>query len=227
MLTRAKPAPFADYNAETCEGVLSEDYKRAIRDAIPSGIKPTDAFWDTLTDIVSKFYILEKCRANQRRAVDEIKRWQKIAKLLAAAKRTDDVKDMVKTAKGKLTGYRLVVGDFKGTKNPNREALYMWVLEDLWCRSLGLQLGISRYADKKRPGPLIKFFAACVNPLLPKPLADNSIVSIVRRAKARRKQFEILNRKAKLKAAAAADPELARKASLPMLVKMHPKKDRM
>jgi hypothetical protein len=200
MLTRAKPAPFEVYDAETCKGVLSESYKRAIRNAIPSGIEPPDAFWDALTDIVSKFRILEKCHANQRRAVDEIKRWQKIARLLAGAKPTDDVQDMVKIAKGKLAAYRSVVGDFKGTKNPNREALYMWVLEDLWCGSLGQQLGVSLYADKKRPGPLIKFFATCVNPLLPKPLADNSIVSIDRRAKARRKQFENLGRKAKLKA---------------------------
>jgi len=186
-----KPAinPFAVYDEETCEGVLSEGYKREIREAIPSEICPLDSFWCELADIVSKFHIMEKCHANQRRAVDEIKRWQKIAKLLAGAKPTDNVQGMVEIAEGKLIAYRLVVGDFEGTKNPNHEALYMWVIEDLWCQGLGQRLGVSS-VGKKVPGPLIKFFAACVNPLLSKPLTATGIVTIHDRAKARRKLIQ-------------------------------------
>jgi hypothetical protein len=191
MLTKPKPtiSPLASFDEESCECVLSETYKCAIRDAIPSTVCPLDSFWGVVTDIVSKFKIMEKCHANQRAAADEIKRWQKIADLLAGAKPTDNVRAMVEIAEAKLTAYRLVVGDFKGTKNPNREALYMWVIEDLWCKGLGQGLGVSS-VRKKVPGPLIKFFTVCVNPLLPKPLTASGVVAIHDRVKARRKRLQ-------------------------------------
>jgi hypothetical protein len=202
MLTKPKPAtdPIEVYNAETCECVLSEDYKRAIREAMPPGIEPLDSFWDVLTDIVSKFKIMEKCRTNQRRAVVEIKHWQKIAKLVAKCHPADDNQDTVKTiAEGKVASYRTVIGNYKGKSNQANEALYMWVIEDLWCQGLGQELGVSS-VEKEVPGPLIRFFIACVNPLLPQPLKASGIAEIHDRAKARRKRLEILNRKLELKA---------------------------
>jgi hypothetical protein len=185
-----KPDVVAVYNAETCECVLAEDYKRAIRDAIPSGICLLDAFWRELADIVSKFYIKEKCRTNRRRPAAEIKRWQKIAELVVTDEKPTDPQAVVKAqAERQVAAYQMVAGDYKGKRNRSHEALYMWVLEDLWCKGLGLNLGVSS-VGKKVPGPLIKFFAACVNPLLPKPLTAKGIVTIVDRAKARQKSLQ-------------------------------------
>jgi hypothetical protein len=196
MLTRAKPPinPFAVYNEETCECVLWEEYKRAIQEAMPPEIEPPDLFWAVLTDIVSKFQIMEKCRIARRMPAAETKRkrCQKIAELATMdGEPTEPLATIKILAEQYLADHRTMVRDFRGNEqDPNREALYMWVLEDLWCRALGQQLGVSLYVDKKRPGPLIKFFAACVNPLLPKPLTANGIVSIHLRAKARRKQHD-------------------------------------
>jgi hypothetical protein len=204
VLAKVKPAikPLAAYDAETCECVLSEDYKREIQDAIP-GICPLDAFWGELADIVSKFKIMEKCRAARRSPAAEIrhKRCQKIAKLATLdGEPTEPLATIKNLAEEYLAAHQIMVKDFRGhEKDPNHEALYMWVIEDLWCRALGKELGVSS-VGKKVPGPLIRFFTACVNPLLSKPLTANGIVSIHDRAKARRKRLEILNRKLELKA---------------------------
>jgi hypothetical protein len=196
-MAAVKPAidPIAVYDPDTCEGVLAEDYKRAIRDAIPRGVEPTEAFWRELTDIVSKFRIAQKCRATRRPPVAEIKRWQKIARLATTEGRQNASLAAVKNlAEAQLAAYHLVKGDFSRKKNPNNEALYIWVLEDLWCRSLGQELGVSS-VKKEVPGPLIRFFGACVNPLLAKPLTANAIVTIRDRVKDRREQHKQLREK--------------------------------
>jgi hypothetical protein len=180
--------PIAVYDPDTCECVLADDYKRAIREAIPPGIEPLDEFWRELTDIVSKFFIMQKCRAVQRPPAAEIKRWEKIARLATTEghqKTTETaVKDLVEA---QLAALRTIQGDFSRKKNPNNEALYFWILEDLWCRGLGQELAVSS-VKKEMPGPLIRFFAACVNPLLTKPLTANAIVTVRDRVRAKREK---------------------------------------
>jgi hypothetical protein len=189
-MVAGKPAidPIAVYDPETCECVLAEDYKRAIREAIPPGIEPLDAFWRELTDIISKFFIMQKCRAARRPPADEIKRWEKIARLATTEGQQNTTQTAVKDlAEARLAALRTIQWDFSRKKNPNNEALYSWILEDLWCRGLGQELGVSS-VNKEVPGPLIKFFAACVNPLLAKPLTANAIVTIRDRVRDRREK---------------------------------------
>lgn len=66
----------------------------------------------------------------------------------------------------------------------------MWIL-DLWCKGLGQELSVISSADGEVSGPLVKFFAACVNPLLPKPLTAGGIATIVDREKARGKRLQV------------------------------------
>jgi hypothetical protein len=181
-------APLSAYDPDTCECVLSDDYKRAIKEAMPRGIEPTDVFWRELTDIISKFHIGQKWRAVRRPPSAEIKRWQKIEKLATTEGRQNTTLAAVKSlAESQLATLRLIEGDFSRKKNPINEALYTWIIEDLWCRGLGQELGVSS-VNKEVPGPLIKFFAACVNPLLPKPVTANAIVTIRNRARDRREK---------------------------------------
>jgi hypothetical protein len=180
--------PIAVYDPDTCECVLADDYKRAIKDAMPRGVEPSDGFWRELTDIVSKFRIAQKCRATRRPPAAEIQRWQKIARLATTeGQRNAALAAVKKIAEAQLATYQVVRGDFSRKKNPNNEALYFWILEDLWCRGLGQELGVSS-VRKERPGPLIRFFAACVNPLLTKPLTANAIVTVRDRVLDRREK---------------------------------------
>src|SRR5258706_12515666 len=81
MVTGKPIDPIAAYDPDTCECVLADEYKGTIKDALPRGAQPTEAFWRELTDIVSKFRIAQKCRLARRAPAAEIKRWQRIAKL--------------------------------------------------------------------------------------------------------------------------------------------------
>jgi hypothetical protein len=189
-MVAGKPAidPIAVYDPETCECVLAEDYKRAIREAIPPGIEPLDAFWRELTDVISKFFIMQKCRAVRPPPAAEIKRWETIARLATTEGHQNTTRTAVKDlAEARLAALRTIQWDFSRKKNPNNEALYFWILEDLWCRGLGQELGVSS-VKKEMPGPLIRFFAACVNPLLTEPLTAHAIVSIRNRVRDRREK---------------------------------------
>ena len=76
----------------------------------------------------------------------------------------------------------MMVEHFGGTKNPHREFLYEAVF-DLWYRRLGMEMEFSR---TKTGGPLIRFLAACINPLLVNPLTARGISKAVERVRARR-----------------------------------------
>lgn len=82
-MVAGKPAidPIKMYNPETGDCMLAEDYKRTVRKAFPRGTEPTEVFWLALADMVSKFRIMQKCRAMRRPPAAEIKRWKRIARL--------------------------------------------------------------------------------------------------------------------------------------------------
>jgi len=183
--------PFAVYDPETCEGVLAERYKQSIRANFPKNSEPTQLFWLVLTDVVSKYRILQKCHANRRPPAMEIKRWQRTAKLMAAqGKENITLARVAEIAKNQLSAYQSIRKDFSRKKNRNDEILYNWILGELWCDGLGQQLGIS--LNQNRPGgPLVRFFSACVNPLLNKPLTPSAIVTI--RNRVRKQPQELQN----------------------------------
>jgi hypothetical protein len=186
--------PISVYDPETCECVLAEWYKQSIQDVIPQGIEPLEAFWLELTDMVSKFQIMKKCHAARRSPATEIKLWQRIAKLAteviptAASARVKDL------AENQIRAHRAFQDDFTRKKNRNNEVLYIWILEDLWCRALGQGLSVS--VNNKMPtGPLIRFFSTCVNPLLSEPLTAHAIVTIRDRMRVRREKHKTAREK--------------------------------
>jgi hypothetical protein len=178
--------PFAVYDPETCECILAEWYKQSIRAAIPAGSEPTELFWLVATDIASKLQIVKKCRAARRSPAAEIKRWQRIAKLVKEGVQDATSERITYLVERKITSHLAFRGDFSRKHNRNNELLYIWVLEDLWCRGLGQELAIS-LNENAPPGPLIRFFLACVNPLLEKPLTANAADKIVRKRRQEQK----------------------------------------
>jgi hypothetical protein len=178
--------PFAVYDPETCECILAEWYKQSIRAAIPAGSEPTELFWLVATDIASKLQIVKKCRAARRSPAAEIKRWQRIAKLVKEGVQDATSERITYLVERKITSHLAFRGDFSRKHNRNNELLYIWVLEDLWCRGLGQELAIS-LNENAPPGPLIRFFLACVNPLLEKQLTANAADKIVRKRRQEQK----------------------------------------
>lgn len=184
--------PIEAYSPETGECVLSEPYKSGIMACLPRGAKATEAFWCELADMVSTFLIMEKCHAARRSPAPEIRRWQRIAKLATEVIQNHASAHIKILVEGQLKAYRAFQGDFSRKKNRNNEVLYKSILEDLWCTSLGQELGVS--VNNNVPGPLIKFFSACVNPLLTKPLTTTGIVAIRDRVRERREKIAITSK---------------------------------
>ena len=187
-MVSGKPSvdPIAAYDPVTCKCVLAEWYKHSIIRVVPKGVKTTAAFWLLLTDIVSKFQLMKKCRAARRPPAVEIKRWERIGKLASKVMQNDTSLHVQELAKNQMEIYGAFRGDFKRKANRNNEVLYGWILEDVWCRTLGQDLGVS--INEKVPGPLIKFFSACVDPLLSKPLTANAIIAIRNRVREKGEQ---------------------------------------
>jgi hypothetical protein len=189
MVVEPNADPFAVYDPETCEGIFADWYKQSISAVIPSGMELTPVFWLLLADIATKFKIIEKCRAARRSPASEIKRWRRIAKLVKEGVQDATSERITYLVERKLTSHLAFRGDFSRKYNRNNELLYIWVLEDLWCRGLGQELAIS-LNKKAPPGPLIRFFLACVNPLLEKPLTANAADTIVRKRREEQKIAE-------------------------------------
>ena len=182
---------------------LSESYKRAIGDALPRGVNPSPRLWNGLADEVGPFLLWEQRRAD-RPPRTEVKRWQRIDKLVvelgkelrelqrSAISRTDDVDadDVSRPlqmlarlryrAKVHITAYDTIGQAFAGRKNPHRENLYRGILR-LWTDELGQSLSVTM-TDTGARGPLIRFFRACAAPLGIE-LAANGVAKIVRREK--------------------------------------------
>jgi hypothetical protein len=181
--------PIAMYDPETGDCTLAEGYMQGIRGAIPKAKVATDAFWLDLTDMVSKLQIMKRHRAARPSRDAEIKYWERILKLATKAMLTTSATQVMNIAEARLRALRAFPGGFSRKINPNNEALYYWVLEELWCKHLGQQLGVSTNYNKV-PGPLVRFFSACVNPLFSKPLTPSAIVSIRDRVRKRRENIE-------------------------------------
>jgi hypothetical protein len=174
---------------------LSEAYKAAVTAALPSGVEPLDVFWRELAAVAAGYIISQQNRGRRRSPAAAIEYWQSVAK---AATESDGKKDRAlaavkNLAEAQIAAYQAIKGDFSRKKNAHREGLYIGIL-DLWCRGLGQRLGVSG-VDKPQPGPLIKFFSACVNPLLSKPLTGNGIAQIVDREKRRYEKHMIWREK--------------------------------
>lgn len=81
-----------------------------------------------------------------------------------------------------IAAYETSAEGFEGNRNMHRDALFRWVLA-LWHQGLGQDIGTTR--DKATgtatEGPLFRFFTACTEPLIDKPLSPSGLSKVVNR----------------------------------------------
>ena len=168
---------------------LTEQYKRAVTDALPAGVTPPDEFWRDLESAIGAFLALQQHRTDQPAKL-QLKRWQNIERLvdnlakelrtirsphrgggdfgfdqLAPDRALAALWPIKRKAEAGMLGYQMINTEFRGRNNPYRQVLYGNVL-DLWRRHLGQELGISRSEQGIPRGPLINFLGACIGPVL-------------------------------------------------------------
>jgi hypothetical protein len=161
---------------------LTAGYKRAVAASIPENDTSLDAFWCALATAVAGYFTLSGNRA-RRLSERELERIQQIRALVAALDKelhairqltlwTEPSDRMLSAmsplknlAEAYVIGYTTIAPAFRGRNNPHRQFLYGAVL-DLWRRGLGQELRYSRSQKGTPGGPLIRFFAACVGPVL-------------------------------------------------------------
>jgi hypothetical protein len=77
---------------------------------------------------------------------------------------------------------------FRGTRNPHREFLYWGVLR-VWIERLDGQLKYSLSPKGEPIGPLVRFFIACVEPVLDAETPRVGIPDIIDRARRHRRPW--------------------------------------
>jgi hypothetical protein len=170
---------------------LSEDYRQGVTAAWPSGIDPPSTdFWDELEAAITTFISLQEHRG-KRPTKGEFKRWQRIDRLvdrlvaelhivqrdrhepwsvfefdsLWVNRARESLWGVKRKAEAGQIAYRRLGAAFKGRSNPYRAFLYDAVL-NLWTLRLGQKLRYSTTPKGTPSGPLIRFFEACVKPVL-------------------------------------------------------------
>jgi len=85
---------------------------------------------------------------------------------------------------------RLDIRAFRGTQDPDREALYSGVLR-VWTEDLNGQLQYSRNRQGKPTGPLVRFLTACVEPILGEETPRAGVADIIDRERNRRAKHPV------------------------------------
>jgi hypothetical protein len=174
------PATILDGNT----GELDPGYRAAIIAALPDNVCPTGEFWRELAAIVGGYFNMTQ-RRQRRPPKRELIRWRKIAALtdelghelrkirretplsidpLRSTRALSALWPVKDLAEAHVAGYQTINEASRGRNNPHRKFLYGGVL-DLW-RGLGQGLQYARSSNGTPHGPLIRFFAAVVEPVL-------------------------------------------------------------
>jgi hypothetical protein len=182
-------------------GELATAHKTAVAQALPLGVEPPEEWWRELASVVVDYLVLQEYET-ERPPKHILEAMQSIGELidplgeeLRALRRLPlslewgDASSRLLAALGPVKElaelhvkrYRRMIAAFRGRNNPHRQFLYGVVL-DLWYRGLGQELSYSR--TKGTPsGPLIRFFAAVVGPILgDKAPSAHGIAKIIDRA---------------------------------------------
>jgi hypothetical protein len=152
---------------------LRANYSFGVEQQLPPGLHRPEQFWRDLKDIARFYLISEQARAKRQPPAIEIERWQRILEETTDAKPHSPLAQVRRIAKSQLAAHREYQSNYAGNTNANRKALYIQIIA-LWTDSLGQQLGASKPKQGKSGpahGPFVRFFEACVNPLLGKPLS--------------------------------------------------------
>jgi hypothetical protein len=197
-------------------GGLSEAYRQAVADVIPRGVDVPDEFWDALHDAIIAFDGFKKRRiANP--PTRERNRYRRMEKLIDnLARELRDVNrriswrhrdplwakrglaalwDVKRNVEANRIGYEMLSTAFHGRGNPHRDFLYGKVC-DLWVSYTKRPLRFSRSPMGVPGGPLVRFFAACVGPILGADApGGHAIATILNREREKRKPYSVLNSK--------------------------------
>ncbi len=163
---------------------FAESYRRGVREALPTNLSPTDAFWTALADMVASYSAMTE-RRERRPPKRELERWKRIGALvdklggdlrevrrgtrwgapdpMLANRALEALTPLKLAAEAHVAGYAMLNAAGRG-HNPLRRFLFGAVL-DLWA-GLGLETRYSRSREGTPTGPLLRFFNACVGPIL-------------------------------------------------------------
>jgi hypothetical protein len=201
---RPWPTAAAILALESRDGIAeSAEYHRAVEAALPDGVTASAEFWFDLED-AANIYLQWELRRLRKPPLAERKRWQRIVKLtddLARELRVirqrtfrthsnpDWAKDRLqelwrikRDAETYLRGYSDVAAGYGRRRSTSRAFLYASVL-GLWTKRLGQPLRFS-ITQGVPTGPLIRFFAACVTPIMGnEALTARAICKIIERAR--------------------------------------------
>jgi hypothetical protein len=163
---------------------LTDQYRQAVTAALPAGTNPSEEFWRDLETVVAAFFAFQRQHRPPKR---ELKRWQHIGRMASdlgselraiSLQTPSSAHDPLWSnralaalwpvklkADAAVIAYATIRRAFRGRQNPYRAYLYGAVC-DLWRWHLGQKLAYSRTRKGAPYGPLIRFFTACVGPLL-------------------------------------------------------------
>jgi hypothetical protein len=174
---------------------LSPDHRAAIAAAVPSKLMPDDTTWAELEQIVEGFRTLKRRR--QRHPIPrELARWNRLAALNAELIaqlcqipvepwRTATLESLSKAADRiavRRDYYATLSTAFARKRDPDKQFLY-WGVLDVW-KGLGGELKFSTDRHGLPSGPFVRFFHACVAPILGNETPSASgIADIIRRAR--------------------------------------------
>jgi hypothetical protein len=164
-------------------GELAPEFRRAIRETLPAGLSPADeaAFWPALAQLNANYATLVERRQQRPAKRELLERWQRIGDLVdelgkelravrrdaadpMLTKRTLELLTPLKDASAaRVAAYASINTASSKGRGVAVYFLYGGIL-DLW-RSLGQEIRYSKN-DGKPVGPLIRFFSACVAPML-------------------------------------------------------------
>jgi hypothetical protein len=196
---KTRLAPIDASKVLDLDGHLIEAYREAVAAAIPADVKVSEPFWEALRIRIGLFLQIHDRRL---RAPLSRRRWERISRLVEELGTEMRIERRatpwayydplwpnralaglweIKTKADAYMGYFQIAAEaFSRGHDPHREYLYQSVL-DLWWANLGQWIGYSTAADTyHRGGPLVRFFRACVEPLLGE-LSDETIRSAIRR----------------------------------------------
>jgi hypothetical protein len=184
VATKPQPKP-VDTSVLGIDG-LTDQYRQTVAAALPRGVEPPEEFWRDLETAVACFLSLQENRT-RRPAKRELKRWRNIDRLVSelsselrairqqtpwnatdplwANRVLSALWEAKVRAEAGMIAHETIGGAFRGRTNPHLAYLYGAVC-DLWRYHLGQRLAYSRTKNGEPRGPLIRFFAACVGPVL-------------------------------------------------------------
>jgi hypothetical protein len=201
---------------------LTDEHQQVILAAIPPHVtakanwaKLEEKVWSDLDQIIAGYRMLNSRRRNypiaaKRRRYD---RMADLTKKLAAELRIErretpwsdpdplwpnralaalwDVHNKVQVR----SAWHETWAAFRGTQNPYREFLY-WGILRVWTDRLGGELKYSMSRKGKPVGPLVRFFTACVEPVLgPDETPRTGIADIIERERESRRRTNCFKQK--------------------------------